>query len=89
MVLCSFFFQESALCAMISQPDEIPLAEISSIIFFITPMIIIIYQYTNMGLVIHRTTKNNDRFGNSSNGSVHGRRRRMLQRKKIIKMLCK
>lgn len=84
-----YFLQESAFCAMISQPDAIPLAEISSIIFFIIPMIVIIYQYTNMGIVIHRTTKNNDKFGNTGNGSVHGRRRRMLHTKKIIKMLCK
>lgn len=73
---------------MVLHPDETPLAEISSIVFFIIPLIVIIYQYTNMGFVIHRATKNNDRFGYTGNGSVHGRRHATLQSKTIIKMLC-
>ncbi|CAH2000295.1 unnamed protein product [Acanthoscelides obtectus] len=69
---------------MISQPDNIPMTEISSVIFFIIPMIVIIYQYIKMGIAIKETTTNNS-FGK---GSVHRKRKKNLQsNKNIVKML--
>ncbi|KAG5873347.1 hypothetical protein JTB14_017797 [Gonioctena quinquepunctata] len=79
---------ESALCAMISQPENIPLTEVSSIIFFVIPMVIILYQYIKMGIVIRQTARNNSSLGRGISGSVHGRnKRQQAQRNNVVKML--
>nr|CAI5866363.1 unnamed protein product [Callosobruchus analis] len=69
---------------MIAQPAKIPMAELSSVIFFVLPMIAIIYQYVEMGIAVKRTTL--DSFGE---GSVHRNRRQIHQSNQIVKMLCK
>nr|CAI5866362.1 unnamed protein product [Callosobruchus analis] len=67
---------------MIAQPAKIPMAELSSVIFFVLPMIAIIYQYVEMGIAVKRTTL--DSFGE---GSVHRNRRQIHQSNQIVKML--
>nr|CAH7754969.1 unnamed protein product [Callosobruchus chinensis] len=70
---------------MIAQPENVPMTEISTVIFFILPMIVIIYQYIKMGIAIQQTTI--DSFGK---GSVHRKRKKSHQsNKSIVKMLCK
>jgi len=44
------------MCAMTSQPENLPLTEMSSVIFFIVPMVIIAILYTNMGIAISRAS---------------------------------
>ncbi|XP_060530951.1 neuropeptides capa receptor-like [Cylas formicarius] len=79
------FIEESAMCAMTSQPANIPLTEMSTIIFFVIPLLIIMVQYTNMGITIWRTAETN--FGNKLKGSVHRKNRRLQSNKSIIRML--
>ncbi|XP_059483376.1 neuropeptides capa receptor-like isoform X3 [Neocloeon triangulifer] len=45
---------ESAFCGMLNVPDNFPLYETSSVIFFLLPMVILIVLYTRMGLLITR-----------------------------------
>ncbi|VEN54355.1 unnamed protein product, partial [Callosobruchus maculatus] len=74
---------ESAFCGMISQPKNIPMTEISTVTFFILPMIVIIYQYIKMGIAIQQTA-----IDSFEKGSVHGRRKKGQQTNKtIVKML--
>ncbi|KAF2880628.1 hypothetical protein ILUMI_25547, partial [Ignelater luminosus] len=76
--------KESAFCAMMSQPENFPLAEISFFLFFLIPMCIIAIQYTRMGLRISKQTR---RLG--VNGSVHrGSNRRSQSHKAVIRMLA-
>ncbi|CAH1160283.1 unnamed protein product [Phaedon cochleariae] len=79
---------ESALCAMISQPENIPLTEISTTIFFLIPMTIIIYQYIKMGLVMIRNSNNNGQLGDSLSGCVHRKDRKYeMNNRNVVKML--
>ncbi|KAK4887538.1 hypothetical protein RN001_003809 [Aquatica leii] len=77
--------EESAFCAMMSQPKNLPLAEISFLLFFLIPMCIIGVQYTRMALKISRQT---ERLGKGVHGSVHrGSGRRHQSHKAVIRML--
>lgn len=72
---------ESAFCGMLTQPDNWPLSEISTIVFFIVPMLVIMVLYIRMGIKIRRRTL-------CSLGSVHGENRHSQNRKAIIRMLA-
>ncbi|KAF5303420.1 hypothetical protein FQR65_LT18989 [Abscondita terminalis] len=50
--------EESAFCAMMSQPESLPLAELSFLLFFLIPMIINGSQYTRMALKYRNKLKN-------------------------------
>ncbi|CAB3385125.1 Hypothetical predicted protein [Cloeon dipterum] len=45
---------ESAFCGMLNVPDNFPLYETSSVVFFLLPMVILVVLYTRMGLLITR-----------------------------------
>jgi neuromedin U receptor 1 len=48
------FAEESAFCGMLNVPDNFPLYETSSVVFFLLPMVILVVLYTRMGLLITR-----------------------------------
>lgn len=75
------------MCAMTSQPENLPLTEMSSVIFFILPMVIIAILYTNMGIAISRASKS--KFENKVKGSIHRKNKKNQSNKSIIRMLCK
>ncbi|KAF7284555.1 hypothetical protein GWI33_021938 [Rhynchophorus ferrugineus] len=80
--------QESAMCAMVSQPEHVPLTELSTIIFFILPMIVIAVLYTNMGIAIARAS-DGKLGGGKLKGSIHRKNKKNQSNKSIIRMLCK
>ncbi|XP_008559874.1 neuropeptides capa receptor [Microplitis demolitor] len=75
--------EESAFCAMLlhNMPD-FPLYELSCLIFFLIPLVLIMVLYIRMGLRIQSTT-----LGRSIEGTVHGETRQVQSRKAIIRML--
>lgn len=75
---------ESAFCGMLEQPKEIPISEMSTIIFFILPMSVIFILYGRMGLKIRNR---HGSLGKGVNGSIHGEGRLSQSRKAIIRML--
>ncbi|KAL1509281.1 hypothetical protein ABEB36_004043 [Hypothenemus hampei] len=77
--------KESAMCSMVTQPENFPLTELSSIIFFILPMVIIAVLYTNMGITIARASKN--KFESKVKGSIHRKNKKNQSNKNIIRML--
>ncbi|XP_030767294.1 neuropeptides capa receptor-like [Sitophilus oryzae] len=76
---------ESAMCVMVSQPENFPLTELSSIIFFIVPMVIIAVLYTNMGIAISRASEN--RLAGKIKGSIHRKNKKNQSNRSIIRML--
>lgn len=76
---------DSAICAMLL-PDmpNFPLYEFSCVVFFLIPMLVILFVYTRMGFKIRSSTK--DALGPVP-GSVHGEYRQMQSRKSVIRML--
>ncbi|KAI4486168.1 hypothetical protein M0802_012511 [Mischocyttarus mexicanus] len=77
---------ESAICAILStNMPNFPLYEISCIIFFFLPMLVILVVYTRMGLEIHRSTKRV--VGPIIHSSIHGETRQVQSRKSTIRML--
>lgn len=76
---------DSAICAMLL-PDmpRLPLYELSCIVFFLIPMLIILVVYTRMGLKIKSSTK---KTLGPIHGFVHGNSRQTQSRKSIIRML--
>ncbi|XP_012218064.1 neuropeptides capa receptor-like [Linepithema humile] len=76
---------DSAICAMLlPNMPKFPLYELSCIVFFLIPMLIILVMYTRMGLRIKSTTK--DALG-AIQGTVHGDYRQIQSRKSVIRML--
>lgn len=73
------------MCAMLSQPENFPISELSTILFFMVPMFIIAIQYTRMALKISERTR--DQIGNN----INNRRcsRRSQSHKSVIRMLGK
>lgn len=70
---------------MMSQPKNLPLAELSFVLFFLIPMSVIAMQYTKMALKISKQT---GRLGIGVHGSVHrGSGKRTHNHKTIVKML--
>ncbi|XP_043466372.1 neuropeptides capa receptor-like [Leptopilina heterotoma] len=79
--------KDSAICAMLL-PDmpHYPLYEMSCLIFFLIPMIIIFILYVRMGLKIHKSARNS--LGPIFNqNSVHTESKQFQSRKSIIRML--
>lgn len=68
-------------------PDmpKFPLYELSCIVFFAIPMLVILVLYTRMGLKIKRATK--EALGSIQGSYIHGDHRRVQSRKSVIKML--
>ncbi|KAJ3658846.1 hypothetical protein Zmor_010565 [Zophobas morio] len=76
---------ETAFCGMMSQPEGVPMTEISTLVFFIIPMFAIAVQYTKMGLEISKTTKKT--LGKGLKGSVHRDSRKTQSNRSVIRML--
>ncbi|XP_063991336.1 neuropeptides capa receptor-like [Diachasmimorpha longicaudata] len=75
--------EESAFCAMLlHNMPAFPLYELSCVIFFLIPLILIMVLYIRMGLRIQSKT-----LGRSIEGTVHGETRQAHSRKIIIRML--
>ncbi|CAL1689337.1 unnamed protein product [Lasius platythorax] len=72
---------DSAICAMLL-PDmpRLPLYELSCIVFFLIPMLVILVVYTRMGLKIKSSTK---KMLGPIQGFVHGDSRQTQSRKSI------
>ncbi|XP_043283833.1 neuropeptides capa receptor-like [Venturia canescens] len=73
--------RNSAVCAMLNMPD-LPLYEMSCIIFFLGPMVMIMWLYVHIGRAIQGTT-----LGHRIDGTVHGETRPSQSRKAIVRML--
>ncbi|XP_059062402.1 neuropeptides capa receptor-like [Achroia grisella] len=85
---------ESAFCAMLELPSWY-LCELSSLLFFVLPGLIILCLYVRMGLRIryvmgstHTNKPGSPGTLNGVNGSVHGEARQAQSRKAIIRMLA-
>ncbi|XP_043466176.1 neuropeptides capa receptor-like [Leptopilina heterotoma] len=74
---------DSAMCAMLrdNMPD-FPLYELSCLIFFLLPMLLMVALYTQMGRTIQSTS-----LGHSLEGTIHGENRHAQSKKTIIQML--
>ncbi|CAL7936954.1 unnamed protein product [Xylocopa violacea] len=77
---------DSAICAMLLpyMPD-FPLYELSCIIFFFIPMMVILVVYIRMGLKIRNSTK--DTLNSVMQGAIHGDSRQIQSRQSVIRML--
>ncbi|KAG6462549.1 hypothetical protein O3G_MSEX013331 [Manduca sexta] len=85
---------ESAFCAMLELPSWY-LCELSSLLFFILPAIVMMCLYIRMGLRIkyvmgstHASKPGSPGTLNGVNGSVHGEARQAQSKKAIIRMLA-
>lgn len=54
---------DSAFCAMLDNPEEFPLWEVSTCVFFAFPMIIMLILYGRMGLKIRSRTRQSAALG--------------------------
>ncbi|XP_065073430.1 melanopsin [Ochlerotatus camptorhynchus] len=79
--------EDSAFCAMLSNPEGIPLWELSTCLFFAVPMVVMIVLYGRMGMQIRSRTQRTEELG-VRNGSVNGPSRISQSRKAIIRMLA-
>nr|XP_029731357.1 neuropeptide F receptor-like isoform X2 [Aedes albopictus]XP_029731362.1 neuropeptide F receptor-like isoform X2 [Aedes albopictus]XP_029731368.1 neuropeptide F receptor-like isoform X2 [Aedes albopictus] len=79
--------EDSAFCAMLSNPEGIPLWELSTCLFFAGPMVVMIVLYGRMGMQIRSRTQRTEELG-VRNGSVNGPSRVSQSRKAIIRMLA-
>ncbi|XP_021706437.1 G-protein coupled receptor 39 [Aedes aegypti] len=78
--------EDSAFCAMLSNPEGIPLWELSTCLFFAGPMVVMIVLYGRMGMQIRSRTQRTEELG-VRNGSINGPK--VSQSKKaIIRMLA-
>ncbi|XP_058823598.1 neuropeptides capa receptor-like [Topomyia yanbarensis] len=78
---------DSAFCAMLSNPEGIPLWELSTCLFFVIPMVVMVVLYGRMGMQIRSRTQRTVELG-VRNGSVNGQSRVSQSRKAIIRMLA-
>lgn len=77
--------EKSAFCAMLDYPDGFPLWELSTCLFFVIPMVLIMILYGRMGMQIRsRTTQ---QLG-VQQGSMHKESRHQQSRKAVIRMLA-
>lgn len=80
------YSKDSAICAILSTNlPNFPLYEISCIVFFFLPMLVILVVYIRMGLEIKRSTKRTS--GPIMHGAIHGETRQVQSRKSTIRML--
>ncbi|GLG97567.1 Neuropeptides capa receptor [Gryllus bimaculatus] len=79
--------EESGFCAMLTEniPAIYPVYELSSIVFFFLPMVIMIFLYVRMALTIWRPHS----VGKRVEGSIHRKIKQSQNRKSIIRMLGK
>ncbi|KAI8118701.1 Neuropeptides capa receptor [Lucilia cuprina] len=75
---------ESGFCGF-DTPENIPIFEVSSLAFFIIPMLAIIYFYFSMGVKIY--TRRTQKLG-VQQGSMHKESRHLKSRKAVIRMLA-
>ncbi|XP_012288106.1 neuropeptides capa receptor isoform X2 [Orussus abietinus] len=77
---------DSAICAMLL-PDmpNFPLYELSCIVFFLLPMLVILVVYTRMGLMIWSSAHSS--LNPVIQGSVHRDNRQVQSRKTVVRML--
>lgn len=73
------------MCGMVSQPKYFPLIEVSTLVFFIIPMLIIAVQYSKMGISISKTAKSVRKNVNGSGSKT----KRVQSNRSVIKMLSK
>ncbi|XP_018326725.1 neuropeptides capa receptor-like [Agrilus planipennis] len=78
----TLIIEESAFCGMTSQPKNFPLAELSTVIFFLIPMVIISLEYIQMGIKIGTYSEQN-----GLKGSIHRGSRKPQSQKTIVRML--
>ncbi|XP_017880475.1 neuropeptides capa receptor-like [Ceratina calcarata] len=77
---------DSAICTiLLPYMPDFPLYELSSVIFFLIPMLIILVVYTRMGLKIRNSTTNT--LNSVMQGAIHGDSRQVQSRKSVIRML--
>lgn len=76
--------EESGVCAMLHQPEYLPLAELSTLIFFVIPLLVMLYQYTRMGMKI----SNRSHLALGQNSTVHRDSRRSHTNQTVIWMLA-
>ncbi|XP_055915033.1 neuropeptides capa receptor [Eupeodes corollae] len=77
--------EKSAFCAMLDYPEGFPLWELSTCLFFVIPMVLIMILYGRMGMQIRsRTTQ---QLG-VQQGSMHKESRHQQSRKAVIRMLA-
>lgn len=75
---------ESAFCGMFEHniPENFPIYELSCLLFFLIPMIVIIFLYVRIGLQIRKNS-----LGKCVDGTVHGETKKSQARKSILRML--
>ncbi|CAO1392040.1 unnamed protein product [Diamesa hyperborea] len=78
---------DSAFCAMLDNPDQFPLWEVSFAVFFAIPMLIMLILYGRMGLKIRSRTRHTAALG-VQQGSIHGESKQTQSRRAIIRMLA-
>lgn len=78
---------ESAFCAMLDKnvPTGVPIYELSSLLFFLVPMMIIIILYVLIGLQIRQSSRHS--LGKQMQGAVHGETKQIQSKKSIVRML--
>ncbi|XP_076235783.1 neuropeptides capa receptor [Calliopsis andreniformis] len=77
---------DSAICAMLlPYMPKFPLYELSCIIFFLIPMLVILVVYTRMGLKIRNSTR--ETLNSVIQGAIHGDTKQTKSRKSVIRML--
>ncbi|CAH1393908.1 unnamed protein product [Nezara viridula] len=79
--------EESAFCAMLEAniPEWLPIYELSTLMFLIIPIIIIVILYTKIAIKLRE--RNDYSLGTRVGGSVHSRKRHSKSTKPIIRML--
>ncbi|XP_053999844.1 neuropeptides capa receptor-like isoform X1 [Hylaeus anthracinus] len=78
---------DSAICAMLlPYMPNFPLYELSSIIFFFIPMLVILVVYSRIGWKIRNSTRDT-LHSVAHGGAIHGDSRQMQSRKSVIRML--
>ncbi|CAO1403369.1 unnamed protein product [Diamesa serratosioi] len=79
---------DSAFCAMLDNPDQFPLWEVSFAVFFAIPMLIMLILYGRMGLKIRSRTRHTAALGVQMPVSNQGESRQSQSRRAIIRMLA-
>ncbi|XKL61230.1 hypothetical protein PGB90_008287 [Kerria lacca] len=79
---------ESAFCAMLEDdlPPNCPIYELSFLLFFLIPMLIIIGLYIYIGLRLRKRSRHS--LGRRVEGEIHDESKYMKTRKAIIRMLA-
>lgn len=78
---------DSAFCGMLENTPGFPLWELSSCLFFVIPMVVIMILYGRMGCRIRSRTRHSIALG-VQQGSMHKESRHQQSRKAIIRMLA-